>query len=340
MTGRVDSRGLLPARVDRIAANSVRIRWTAGPQALPVTIFSGPAPGRMSPEPVATAPAGESSAAVAGLAPGRPVFFRLTSGDDPGIWVGERCLPAEGVTNLRDLGGYATADGRHVRWGVVYRSANLGRVTAAGLTALRQLGIRTVCDFRTEPESIKLPNVFPDTPEVAYLRLPVQHGDHEPTAVFERIRTGDYRWISEQFMLEGYIEALDRYPHVWARFVRELAQADQRPLLFHCTGGKDRTGAAAALTLLVLGVPEETVVADYGLSDGCNVEVRRRVYAQLREWGVDIPTVEPYFTAPAARLRALLDHLHRTYGTAENYLVHTAGVEREVIVSLREGLLE
>lgn len=337
MTASADSRRLQWARVDRTAPDAVCIRWTPGPQ---VTIFGGPVPGRMSAEPVATVPAGESSAAVAGLAPDRPVFFRLTSDDDPGIWVGERCLPVEGVTNLRDLGGYTTADGRRVRWGTVYRSANLGRVTAAGLAALRQLGIRTVCDFRTEPESIKLPNVFPDTPEVSYLRLPVQHGDHEPTAVFERIRKGDYHWISEQFMLEGYIEGLDRYPHVWARFVRELAQADHRPLLFHCTGGKDRTGAAAALTLLVLGVPEETVVADYGLSDGCNGEVRRRVYAQLREWGVDIPIVEPYFTAPAARLRALLDHLRRTYGTAEDYLVHTAGVEREVIAALREGLLE
>ena len=138
----------------------------------------------------------------------------------------------------------------------------------------------------------------PDSSEAAYLRLPVQHGDHEPTAVFERIRNGDYGWISEQFMLEGYIEGLDRHAHVWASYLRALAQARQRPLLFHCTGGKDRTGAAAALTLLALGVPEATVVADYGLSDGCNIEVRRRVYDYLRQLNVDLPTVEPYFTAP------------------------------------------
>ena len=264
----------------------------------------------------------------------------MASGEDPGILVGERCLPVEGVTNLRDLGGYAAADGRRVRWGTVYRSANLGRVTADGLAALRRLGIRLVCDFRTEPESTKLPNLFPDTPEVSYLRLPIQHGDHEPTAVFDRIRNGDYRWISEQFMLEGYIEAIDRYPHVWARFVRELARARNRPALFHCTGGKDRTGAAAALTLLALGVPEETVIADFGLSDACNVEVRRRVYEQLRSLNVDVPTVEPYFTAPESRLRALLEYLRRTYGSAEDYLVHTAGVEPEVIEALRNDLLE
>jgi protein-tyrosine phosphatase len=175
---------------------------------------------------------------------------------------------------------------------------------------------------------------------VGYLRLPVQHGDHEPTAVFERIRSGDYGWISERFMLDGYIEGLDRHAHVWASYLRALAEARNRPLLFHCTGGKDRTGAAAALTLLALGVPEETVVADFGLSDGCNAEVRRRVYDLLRPLGVDIPTVEPYFTAPPDRLRALLDHLQRTYGTVEDYLVRTAGVEPDVMSRLKDELLE
>jgi protein-tyrosine phosphatase len=331
---------LHPVVVERIGPDAVRIRWNPDAAGLAVSVFCGPAPGAIAAAPAAVAPAGASAVTIAGLAPGRPVFFRVATAAGPGILVGERCLPVEGVTNLRDLGGYATADGRRVGWGAVYRSANLGRVTANGLAALKQLGIRLVCDFRTEPESVKLPNVFPDTPEVIYLRLPVQHGDHEPTAVFERIRTGDYRWISESFMLEGYIEGIDRYPHVWARFVRELAQARNRPLLFHCTGGKDRTGAAAALLLLVLGVPEETVVEDYALSDGCNVEVRRRVYEQLRRLKVDIPTVEPYFTAPAARLRGLLDHLRRTYGSAEDYLVHTAGVDAQSIRALREQLLE
>ena len=290
---------LHPVTVDRIGSDSVCIRWNPDAVGLPVSVCCGPAPDRIPAEAAATAAPGETTVTLAGLAPGRPVFVRLHAGAGPGVVVGERCLPVEGVTNLRDLGGYAAADGRRVRWGTVFRSANLGRVTADGLAALRQLGIRLVCDFRTEAESAKLPNLFPDSSEVAYLRLPVQHGDHEPTAVFERIRNGDYGWISEQFMLEGYIEGLDRHAHVWASYLRALAQARHRPLLFHCTGGKDRTGAAAALTLLALGVPEATVVADYGLSDGCNVEVRRRVSDYLRQLNVDLPTVEPYFTAPA-----------------------------------------
>ena len=113
------------------------------------------------------------------------------------------------------------------------------------------------------------------------MRLPIQHGEFEPTSVFDRIKKGDYGWISEDFMVQGYIESVERYPDVWAALFNLLADRRHRPLLFHCTGGKDRTGAAAALILLALGVPSETVVADYGLSDGYNVDVRRSVSTSI-----------------------------------------------------------
>ena len=63
-----------------------------------------------------------------------------------------RRLPLEGASNLRDLGGYATADGRHVRWGLVYRSDQLARLTDNDYEYLARLGIATVCDFRRDDE--------------------------------------------------------------------------------------------------------------------------------------------------------------------------------------------
>jgi protein-tyrosine phosphatase len=111
-------------------------------------------------------------------------------------------------------------------------------------------------------------------------------------------------------------------------------------LLFHCTGGKDRTGAAAALVLLALGMPTETVVADYSLSDGYNVDVRKAIYAHLQPFGVDIAKVEPYFTAPESRIRALLEHVNARYGSAVDYLVKQAGVREETLEQLRKDLLE
>jgi len=254
--------------------------------------------------------------------------------------IGERRPFVEGCPNLRDLGGYEATDGRRVKWGRIFRSSNLGRLTDKGLDQIKQLGIRLVCDFRTEAEAAKLPNRFPDSEAVGYVRLPIQHGEFEPTFVFDRIKNGDYSWISEDFMIQGYIESVERHPDVWARFFTLLSDPGRRPLLFHCTGGKDRTGAAAALILLALGVPEEAVVGDYGLSDGYNADVRQTIYDHLRPFGVDISKVEPYFTAPESRIRALLKYVDERYGSAVAYLNKKAGVSEALLNRLKEDLLE
>jgi len=254
--------------------------------------------------------------------------------------VGVRRPVVEGCPNLRDLGGYQTTDGRRIKWGQIFRSSNLGRMTDKGLGQLKRLGINLVCDFRTEAETRKLPNRFPDSEAVGYVRLPIQHGEFEPTSVFDRIKKGDCDWISEDFMIQGYIESVDRCTDVWARLFTLLSEPRNRPLLFHCTGGKDRTGAAAALVLLALGMPTETVVADYSLSDGYNVDVRKAIYAHLQPFGVDIAKVEPYFTAPESRIRALLEHVNARYGSAVDYLVKKAGVSKKTIALLKDDLLE
>ena len=66
--------------------------------------------------------------------------------------VAERLLPLEGGNNFRDLGGYRTADGSHVIWGRLYRSAVMAGLTPDDFTRLGQLGITTVCDFRSTDE--------------------------------------------------------------------------------------------------------------------------------------------------------------------------------------------
>jgi protein-tyrosine phosphatase len=328
------------AHVIRRGDDCVEIRWNLTADAPGVTIFRGDSPDRIDIDtPVAHVNDGHS-VMISGLDPGRPHFFKLVAADGAGLIIGERRPAVEGAPNLRDLGGYETTDGRRVKWGRIFRSSNLGRLTDRGLDQIKRLGINLVCDFRTEAEARNLPNRFPDSAAVVYVRLPIQHGEFEPTSVFDRIKEGDCDWISEDFMIQGYIDSVDRYPDLWARLFTLLSEPRNRPLLFHCTGGKDRTGAAAALILLALGVPTETVVADYGLSDGYNVDVRHTIYEHLRPFGVDIAKVEPYFTAPESRIRALLEHIAARYGSAVDYLVQRAGTSEKTIALLRDDLLE
>jgi len=331
---------LQPAAAVRKGADSIEIRWNQSTDGLPVTVFRGDSPDKISADrPLAQVQRG-SSVLLSGLETDRPHFFKLVTAGGHELIIGERRLAVEGAPNLRDLGGYETKDGRWVQWGKIFRSSNLGRLTDKGLDLVKRLDIKLVCDFRTEAEALKLPNRFPDSTDVAYLHLPIQHGDFEPTAVFERIREGDFEWISEEFMIQGYIESIDRFPHVWAVLFDRLSDSDNRPLLFHCTGGKDRTGTATALILSALGVPEETVIADFALSDGFNAEARQKIYSYLKPLGVDLLKVAPYFTAPANRLRALLKYIRDHYGSPEKYLLKEVGLTNRMMRRLRQELLE
>src|SRR5262245_19920780 len=73
---------------------------------------------------------------------------------------GERHIALEGAPNFRDLGGYATADGRHVRWNRIYRSGELSRLTDADYERLAQLRIAVVCDFRRDSERSAAPTTW------------------------------------------------------------------------------------------------------------------------------------------------------------------------------------
>ena len=69
----------------------------------------------------------------------------------------KRHVDLEGAANFRDLGGYATQDGREVKWGLFYRSDNLHSLTDRDLDRVSGLDIRLVCDFRSPEEKAEEP---------------------------------------------------------------------------------------------------------------------------------------------------------------------------------------
>src|SRR6266702_3640156 len=83
-------------------------------------------------------------------------------------WPRTRVLPLEGGRNFRDLGGYATDDGRHVRWGVLFRSGSLARLTRADWDHLALRGVRALCDFRSTSERANEPVCLAALPSASY----------------------------------------------------------------------------------------------------------------------------------------------------------------------------
>ena len=175
-----------------------------------------------------------------------------------------RSLALSGASNFRDLGGYAGLDGRVVRWRRIFRSDHLARLTPQDIGLLADLGLARAVDFRGQAESAAQAYALP---AVRYHALPI-----EPTVVQ---RAKDMAQAGQQItapiavrlMQDPYRAFVSDNTQQFAALFAHLLDEDT-PLVFHCTAGKDRTGFAAALILLALGVPRDVVMQDYLLTNG------------------------------------------------------------------------
>ena len=174
-----------------------------------------------------------------------------------------RSLNLFGATNFRDLGGYAGLDGRLVRWRRLFRSDHLAALTPEDVALLSSLGVARVCDFRGEAERAPLACALPG---VVVHSLAI-----EPTVVQrmkELLESGHQLTAQDtvRLMQQTYRAFVHDNAPRFAELFGQLLDNDA-PLVFHCTAGKDRTGFAAALILLALGVPRPVVMQDYLLTN-------------------------------------------------------------------------
>ena len=241
-------------------------------------------------------------------------------------------VPLEGGSNFRDLGGYATEDGRQVRRGAVFRSAHLGGLTEADRARLGQLGVRTVVDLRGVNEAAETPHAIMGVGAKIV-------GAHIEPGVGDRIRAAMADGTISPFVVMDFLSDHYRdYPRRCAQGFRTLfatlSDGAHRPLVFHCTAGKDRTGFASALLLTLLGVPWDTVLDDYLHT---NVVWTGHVgrYPEL-----DIDTRAAIIEARAPYLEAAFEVVHADFGGPEDFAERALGLDKGALQRLRMGLLE
>jgi protein-tyrosine phosphatase len=253
----------------------------------------------------------------------------------------ERRLRLDGPVNFRDIGGYPAADGRSVRWGRVFRSDSLETLTPLDLARIDDLGIRLVCDLRRDEERLSGPSKVEGYGQVRIEHLPIGGIAAETKDMAGRMLRGEIPEVSAAMMAEVYLTILELHPDSFGAVVRHAADAASLPMVVHCTAGKDRTGVASALLLAALGVDEETVAADYELSNEFQARARVAVVRpQLDAAGIEFAKVEAYFMAPRAVIAATLNGLRERWGGVESYLTGPAGLTPETIDRLRVNLLD
>ena len=228
-----------------------------------------------------------------------------------------RSLPMAGATNFRDLGGYIGHGGQQVKWRRIFRSDHLAGLTPEDQALLAQLGVSRAVDFRGKAESAAYAYALPG---IAYHPLNI-----EPTVVqraLELQRTGRQLTAQDAVALmqdtyRGFVH--DNAPR-FAELFRLLLASDT-PTVFHCTAGKDRTGFAAALILLTLGVPRDVVMHDYLLTNS--------LYQRPPGMGSHAPeeVLAVLWRVQAEFLDAALHKVDHDFGGVQPYLVDVLGVD-------------
>jgi protein-tyrosine phosphatase len=241
-----------------------------------------------------------------------------------------RVWPLQGASNFRDLGGYPGHGGRPLRWRRLFRSDHLASLTDADKALLAKLGLARAFDFRGDAErtavSYQLPGVTQHSLAI------------EPTVVqrLQELVASRQALTSERaadLMRELYRGLVNDQAHRFAELFEHLLQADA-PLVFHCTAGKDRTGFAAALILLALGVPRSVVRQDYLITN--------RVFRQppATPGGLPAEVMAVLWRVQPGFLDAALQALDGDHGGVDRYLAQRLGLGPAALRRLAELYLQ
>jgi protein-tyrosine phosphatase len=247
-----------------------------------------------------------------------------------------REIKLEGVVNFRDLGGYATKDGRHVKWGKIYRSASLNRLTDADVKKLQGLSLARVADFRGPYEVAVAPDKLPS----GALRISLPAGS-ENVGDSNYMRNMMRQVRNDSFMIAFY-GVITPFKERYKPLFRELLTLNKdSSLLFHCTAGKDRTGIAAALVLYALGVNERTIMDDYLATNYYrSVENEKMINTMVKAYAIDEVRARNLMSAREDYLEATFASIKSKYGSLDNFLKTEMGLNRKKIKQLRRLYLD
>jgi protein-tyrosine phosphatase len=261
----------------------------------------------------------------------------------------DRTLGLAGAPNFRDIGGYPGANGKHVRWGIVYRSNQLSELTAADADKVAALGLLSVVDLRTEEERQHAPSIWLHAPGDMYSSpkttlAPVMRTILSDASTAEGARSA---------MIAFYSQMPHEYREEYAAMFHRIA-GGELPILVHCTAGKDRTGVAMAVLLTTLGVPRQTVVEDYVLTEKLVPAATAAAQSAVPVGGaaasggtaasplaqLPVASREALWRSDPAYISAALDSIGREYGSMDSYVERELGVTKMEMRAIRAKLLQ
>lgn len=241
-----------------------------------------------------------------------------------------RVIDLEGCLNFRDLGGYATGDGRRVRWRRLFRSDGLHVLTATDVRRLREeIGLGDVIDLRSSAELRIDGRGLLEQEPIRFHHLPLFDGAHTTS---DRDTAAMINLADRYFLLAEYAKA------AIARVVTVIAESGS-PAVYHCAAGKDRTGVVSAVLLGALGIRDEVIVADYAATqENLDAIVARLMATEGYRSMLEALPPDTLHAEPATMID-LLTRIRERYGSMSDYL-RSADVSQDTLDRLASAVLE
>lgn len=327
------------ARADRDAAGLLTLHWTAKG---PVDVLQADTPeAGVAAARVISKGDRDGTAAIQADPVKRPYFLLVDKADGSVTRVAERLVPLKQGSNFRDIGGYPGADGKHVRWGMIYRSGASAMLTPEDVATVNALGLHQMVDLRSDEERVLAPSRIDGVNYTAYgySMQRILDGMKSPSGA---VQNGGALYRNLPTMLAPQMKLL---------FAALLGK--QGPVEYNCSAGQDRTGFATAMILSALGTPRDVILKDYHLSTG---------YRQP-QW--EMPPIDPalYPGNPVAKmfarpngvaqkaqplmdpdgkafLSSAFEEIDAKWGGVDGYLQQVVGLSPVDIAALRTTYLE
>ncbi|MDR0421412.1 MAG: tyrosine-protein phosphatase [Proteiniphilum sp.] len=245
----------------------------------------------------------------------REYFMLRTSGVYSGV-VANRIINMDNIKNFRDIGGYFTEDSRQIKWGEIYRSADMSSATLYDQERIRRLNIRMIIDFRSERTAKKYPLLLhPSIRKVALPLTPMDAEKLDEQVEDERFDRSD----AIRYMQESYVDIVENHKKDFGEMFDLLTNDSNYPILLTGALGKDGVGLASYFILHALGVPHSTVEEDYMLSNREIDPAKAEIDAQNMSESLQ-EAVTAMLSVNSAYINYVIEHIKKKYGSVDNYL--------------------
>ncbi|MEU6560314.1 tyrosine-protein phosphatase [Nocardia nova] len=252
--------------------------------------------------------------------------------------------------NARDVGGYPTQHGGgKIRYGLVYRSDALNRLTPADQQKLESLRIGKIIDFRSPNEMKAAPDQLPAS--IPYSAQSIWDPANDFYLMVSNIIAGGPQVQQEKLgngkgaqIMRDYYRWLVTDDNARAQFASAIKDIANSPdaVLYHCTSGKDRTGWMTAILMSALDVPKGQIYKDYLASNDYLAASNKAQMDALVQRGLvtDPSLFDPILGVRADFLDASFDQVRRSYGSFDRFLSHGLGIDSATVDALKSKLLD